>query len=116
MLLLRVFRLVSAGPFGSRRLHLAWLTMKAAGLLTIILAEFGDFAMVMPEPRSESVHRPPRSRVIMPGLVAAEGAALAVLAGLDGTPVWQVVRVLVVIAAAVVGVWVTAPGRPAGRG
>jgi uncharacterized protein len=52
----------------------------------------------------------------MPGLVAAEGAALAVLAGLDGSPVWRVMRVLVVIAVAVVGVWVTRrAGRP-GRG
>jgi dienelactone hydrolase len=52
----------------------------------------------------------------MPCLVAAEGTALAVLAGLDGSPVWRVVRVLVVIAVAVVGVWFTRrAGRP-GRG
>jgi hypothetical protein len=39
-----------------------------------------------------------------------------VLAGLDGSPVWRVVRVLVVIAVAVVGVWFTRrAGRP-GRG
>ena len=52
----------------------------------------------------------------MPGLVAAEGAALAVLAGLDGSPVWRVVRVLVVIAVAVVGVWFTRRAGRAGRG
>ena len=49
----------------------------------------------------------------MPGLVAAEGVALAVLAGLDGSPVWRVARVLLVIAVTAVGVWVT---RRAGRG
>ncbi len=52
----------------------------------------------------------------MPGLVAAEGAALAVLAGLDGSPVWRVVRVLVVIAVAAVGVWATHRAGRAGRG
>ena len=75
----------------------------------------GKHATVLPEPRSEQVHRPPRSRVIMPGLVAAEGAALVVLAGLDGSPVWRVVRVLVVIAATAVGAWATHRAR-AGRG
>ena len=76
----------------------------------------GTHATVLPEPGTGQVHRPPRSRVIMPGLVAAEGTALAVLAGLDGLPVWRMVRVLVVIAVAVVGVWVTRrAGRP-GRG
>ena len=52
----------------------------------------------------------------MPGLVAAEGTALAVLAGLDGSPVWQVTRVLVVIVAVVVGVWVTRRAGRAGGG
>jgi hypothetical protein len=76
----------------------------------------GTHATVLPEPRSEQVHRPPRSRVIMPGLVAAEGAALAVLAGLDGSPVWRVVRVLVVTVVTAVGVWVTHRAGRAGRG
>ena len=52
----------------------------------------------------------------MPGLVAAEGAALAVLAGLDGSPVWRVARVLVVTVVTAVGVWVTHRAGRAGRG
>jgi hypothetical protein len=52
----------------------------------------------------------------MPGLVAAEGAALAVLAGPDGSPVWRLVRVLVVIAVTAVGVWVTHQAGRASRG
>ena len=76
----------------------------------------GKQATVLPEPQSVQVHRPPRSRVIMPCLVAAEGAALAVLAGLDGSPVWRVTRVLVVVAVTAVGVWVTHRAGRAGRG
>ena len=44
--------------------------------------------------------------------MAAEGVAFAVLAGLDGSPVWRVVRVLVVIAVTALAVWFT---RRAGR-
>ena len=44
--------------------------------------------------------------------MAAEGVAFAVLAGLDGSPVWRVGRVLVVIAVTVLAVWFT---RRAGR-
>ena len=40
--------------------------------------------------------------------MAAEGVAFAVLAGLDGSAVWRVVRVLVVIAVAALAVWFTA--------
>jgi len=52
----------------------------------------------------------------MPGLVAAEGAALAVLAGLDGSPVWRVVRVLVAVAVTALGVWLTRRAGPTWRG
>ena len=41
-----------------------------------------------------------------------EGAALAVLAGLDGSPVWRVVRVLVVIAITGLAVWFTRRAGP----
>jgi uncharacterized protein len=52
----------------------------------------------------------------MPGLVAAEGAALAVLAGLDGSLVWRVVRVLVAVAVTALGVWFTRRAGPTWRG
>lgn len=48
----------------------------------------------------------------MPGLVTAEGAAFAVMVGLDGSPVWRVVRILVVIAVTALAAWFT---RWAGR-
>jgi hypothetical protein len=44
--------------------------------------------------------------------MAAEGVAFAVLLGLDGSAVWRVVRVLVVIAVTALAVWFT---RRAGR-
>ncbi len=52
----------------------------------------------------------------MPGLVAAEGAALAVLVGLDGSPVWRVARVLVAVAVTALGVWFTRRAGRTGRG
>ena len=48
--------------------------------------------------------------------MAAEGAAFAVLAGLDGSAVWRVVRVLVVLAVTVLAVWFTRRAGRAGRG
>jgi dienelactone hydrolase len=45
-----------------------------------------------------------------------EGAALAVLAGVDGSPVWRVARVLVVIAVTGLGVWFTRRAGRAARG
>ena len=71
-----------------------------------------DTDVVLP-PRREQV--PPRSRprvVVM----AVEGAALAVLAGLDGSAAWQVVRVLVILAVTARAVWFTGRAGRAGRG
>ncbi len=48
--------------------------------------------------------------------MAAEGAAFAVLAGLDGSAVWRVVRVLVVLAVTVLAVWFTRRAGRTGRG
>ena len=45
-----------------------------------------------------------------------EGAALAVLAGLDGSPVWQVIRVVVILAVTAGAVWFTRRAGRAGRG
>ena len=69
---------------------------------------------VLPQPRSEQVPSRPRSPVALPAVMAAEGVALAVLAGLDGSPVWQVARVLVILAVTAAGRLVHPPGR-AGR-
>ena len=67
---------------------------------------------VLSQPRGERGLARPRSPVVLPAVIAVEGAALAVLAGVDGSPVWRVVRVLVVIAITGLAVWFT---RRAGR-
>ena len=41
---------------------------------------------ILPQPRSEKVPPRPRSPVVLPAVMAAEGAAFGVLAGLDGSP------------------------------
>ena len=69
---------------------------------------------VLPPPRSEQVPPRPRSPAALPAVMAAEGVAFAVLAGLDGSPVWQVARVLVILAVTAAGRLVHPPGR-AGR-
>jgi fermentation-respiration switch protein FrsA (DUF1100 family) len=53
---------------------------------------------------------------VLPGVIAAEGAALAVLAALDGSPVWLVARVLMVIAITGLAVWFTRRAGRAARG
>jgi len=53
---------------------------------------------------------------VLPGVIAVEGAALAVLAGLDGSPVWRVARVLVVVAITALAVWFTGRTGRAARG
>ena len=74
----------------------------------------GRHAAVLPEPRRERVSLRPRPRppVMLPVWVAGEGVAFAVLLGLDGSAVWQVVRVLGTLAVTALAVWFT--GR-AGR-
>ena len=71
---------------------------------------------VLSQPRSERGRTQPRSPAVLPGVIAVEGAALAVLAGLDGSPVWRVARVLVVVAIIALAVWFTGrTGRTGGR-
>ena len=48
--------------------------------------------------------------------MAAQGVAFAVLFGLDGSPVWRAVRVLVVIAVTALAVWFTLRAGRTGRG
>jgi len=72
----------------------------------------GKHAEVLPPPRSGQVPPRPRSPVILLALMVAEGVAFAVLAGLDGSAVWRVARVLVAIAVTALAVWFT---RRAGR-
>ena len=49
---------------------------------------------------------------MLPAVIAAEGVAFAVLAGLDGSVAWQAARVLLVVAVTAWAVWFT---RRAGR-
>jgi len=59
--------------------------------------------------------RKPTVSAVLPAVVASGGLAFAVLAGLDSSPAWQVARVVVVIAAIALAVWLTRrAGRPAG--
>src|SRR5512142_2987435 len=76
----------------------------------------GEHTDVLPQPRSGQVPPRPRSPVVLPALMAAEGVAFAVLLGLDGSPVWRVVRVLVVIAVTALAVWFTRRAGRTGRG
>ena len=60
--------------------------------------------------------RKPTVPAVLSAVVASGGLAFAVLAGLDSSPPWQVARVVVVIAAIALAVWLTRrAGRP-GRG
>ena len=54
--------------------------------------------------------------MVLPAVIAAQGAALAVLAGVDGSPVWRVGRVLVVIAITGLAVWFSRRAGRAARG
>jgi uncharacterized protein len=71
---------------------------------------------VLPQPRREHVPSRPRSPVVLPAVMAAEGIAFAVLAGLNGSAVWQVARVLVILAVTALAVWFTGRAGRAGRG
>jgi uncharacterized protein len=75
----------------------------------------GKDTEVVPQPRREQV--PPRSRPPMVLVViAVEGAALAVLAGLDGSAAWQVARVLVILAVTAGAIWFAGRAGRASRG
>ena len=72
----------------------------------------GKHTGVLPQPRSDQVPARPRSPVILPAVIATEGVAFAILLSLDGSAVWQVVRVLVMVTVTALAVWFT---RRAGR-
>jgi dienelactone hydrolase len=67
-------------------------------------------------PRGENAPSRPRAPVALPAVVAAGGVAFAVLAGLDGSPVWQVARVLVILSVTAGAVWFTRRAGRVGRG
>lgn len=70
----------------------------------------------LPQPRSGHVSPRPRRPVALSALLAVEGAALAALAGLDGSPVWQVARILIIAAVTTGAVWLTRRAGRAGQG
>ena len=69
-----------------------------------------------PPRHRELVTSQPRSPVVRPALMAAEGVAFAVLVGLDGSAAGQAVRVLVVVVVTAGAVWFTRRAGRAGRG
>ena len=72
----------------------------------------GKHTGVLPQPRSDQVPARPRSPVILPAVIATEGVAFAILLSLDGSAMWQVVRVLVTLTVTALAAWFT---RRAGR-
>ena len=76
----------------------------------------GTRADVRSQSKGDRAHARSRSPVVLPAVIAVQGAALAVLAGLDGSPVWRVARVLVVIAISGLAVWFTPRAGRAARG
>jgi uncharacterized protein len=71
---------------------------------------------VLPQPRSEHVPSQPSPPVVLPVVMGAGGIAFAVLAVLDCSAVWQVARVLVILAVTALAVWFTGRAGRAGRG
>ena len=71
---------------------------------------------VLPRPGGERGLARRRSPAVLTGVIAVEGAILAVLVALDGSPVWRVARVLVVIAITGLAVWFTRWAVRAARG
>ena len=62
-------------------------------------------------------HHQARARTrAMAALMAAEGAALAVVLAADGSPPWRAVRAMITLTAAGLAVWLTRRGGRAGRG
>ena len=73
-------------------------------------------AGVLPRaPRDAVPSRLPRP-VVLPAVIAAQGAAFAVLAGLDGSATWQAARVLLVAVVTAWAVWFTRRAGRAGQG
>src|SRR5215470_9242664 len=76
----------------------------------------GRHTAVLPGAHSDQVPVRPRPPVLLPALIAAEGAALAVLLGLDGSAEWRAARVATVIAVTIVAAWFTRRASRVGRG
>ena len=76
----------------------------------------GRDAGVLPRSPREVVPSRSRPPVVLPAVIAAEGAAFAVLAGLDGSAAWQATRVLLVVVVTAWAVWFTRRAARAGRG
>jgi hypothetical protein len=76
----------------------------------------GTRTEVLSQPRGERGVAQQCSPVVLPAVIAAQGAALVILAGVDGSPVWRVARVLVVIAVAGLAVWFNGRAGRAARG
>ena len=76
----------------------------------------GKDAGVLPRSPREVVPSRSRPPVVLPAVIAAEGVAFAVLAGVDGSAEWQAARVLLVVVVTAWAVWFTRraarrPGR-----
>ena len=76
----------------------------------------GKHTDVLPQPRSDQVPARPRAPVVLPAVMATEGVAFAVLAGLDGSALWRLVRVLGTLTVTALAVWYTRRAGRTGRG
>jgi len=71
---------------------------------------------ILLQPRSDQFRPGSRPSVVVPAVIAAEGVAFTVLAGLDGSAVWQVARMLVTLVLTALAVWFTRRAGRSGRG
>jgi hypothetical protein len=76
----------------------------------------GRHAAVLAEAHSDQVLFRPRPLVLLPALITAEGAAVAVLLGLAGSAEWQVARIVMMIPVTIAAAWFTRRAGRAGRG
>ena len=72
----------------------------------------GKRSGILSQPRDDQVQLRLRAQAAVPAVMAVEGAAFAVLLGLDGAPVWQAARVVSALMVTALAVWFT---RRAGR-
>ena len=76
----------------------------------------GRHAAVLPDAHTGQVPFRPQPPVLLAALIGAEGAAFAVLLGLNGSAGWQLARVVAVIAVTIVAAWSTRRAGRASRG
>ena len=76
----------------------------------------GKDAGVLPRAPRDAVPSHSRPPVARPAFIAAEGAAFAVLAGLNGSVTWQAARVMVVVVVTTWAAWFTCRAGRVGRG